>query len=257
MPALGRATATTEESAAATVEQAKSLAKDLANSAQNYQPVRFVSDIEKVKVPKPVTQPEIEEVVVKGTDSVQVDPLPVPEQITHAGEPTGRRSRHDYRGSARPACSLDHPARGSEARCSWPWDRLVDRGSGRMGHGYRRGDSRWTGRSRSLPAPQTAARSEAVDAEPVQAEPLVQAMIDPEGRELLAALFAHAPDLQMNLVAGVTLMRSETGVTVPPIGSARNCSCDTPKTYWDGMVMRVVESPRAVPMRMRCDPCSR
>jgi len=79
--------ATKEESAAANVEQAKSLAKDLANSAQNYQPVRFVSDIEKVKVPKPVTQPEVEEVVVKGTDSVQVDPMPVPEQITTPENP--------------------------------------------------------------------------------------------------------------------------------------------------------------------------
>jgi hypothetical protein len=72
---------------AATVEQAKALAKDLALSSQNYQPVRFVSDIEKVRVPKPVTQPEVEEVVVKGTDSVQVDPLPVPEQITEPENP--------------------------------------------------------------------------------------------------------------------------------------------------------------------------
>lgn len=71
----------TKDSVAKTVEQAKEVAKDLALSSQNYQPVRFVSDIEKVRVPKPVTQPEVEEVVVKGPDSVQVDPLPVPEQV--------------------------------------------------------------------------------------------------------------------------------------------------------------------------------
>ena len=74
--------ATKEDGVAKTVEQAKDLAKDLALSSQNYQPVRFVSDIEKVKVPKPVTQPEAEDVIVKGPDSVQVDPMPVPEQIT-------------------------------------------------------------------------------------------------------------------------------------------------------------------------------
>jgi len=76
-----------KDAGAATVEQAKSLAKDLANSAQNYQPVRFVSDLEKVKVPKPVMQPEVEEVVVKGPDSVQVDPLPEPQQVTTPENP--------------------------------------------------------------------------------------------------------------------------------------------------------------------------
>ena len=79
--------ASTKDASTASVEQAKSLAKDLANSAQNYQPVRFVSDIEKVKVPKPVTQPEVEEVVVKGPDSVQVDPMPEPQQVTTPENP--------------------------------------------------------------------------------------------------------------------------------------------------------------------------
>ena len=73
--------------AAKAIEQARSLAKDLASSSQNYQQVRFVSDIEKVRAPKPVTQPQPEEVVVKGTDSVQVDPLPVPAEVTEPEAP--------------------------------------------------------------------------------------------------------------------------------------------------------------------------
>jgi hypothetical protein len=79
--------ATPQDDVAKTVEQAKEVGRDLALSSQNYQPVRFVSDIEKVKVPKPVTEPEVEEVVVKGPDSVQVDPLPIPEQITNPDTP--------------------------------------------------------------------------------------------------------------------------------------------------------------------------
>jgi hypothetical protein len=75
------------DDAAKALEQARSLAKDLAISSQNYQQVRFVSDIEKVRQPKPVTEPKPEEVVVKGTDSVQVDPLPVPAPVTEPEAP--------------------------------------------------------------------------------------------------------------------------------------------------------------------------
>ena len=76
-----------KDDAAATIEQSRALAKDLAMSSQNYQRVRFVSDIEKVRVPKPVTNPEPEEVVKKGTDSVQVEPMVVPEDVTQPEAP--------------------------------------------------------------------------------------------------------------------------------------------------------------------------
>ena len=75
------------DDAAKALEQARSLAKDLAISGQNYQQVRFVSDIEKVRQPKPVTEPKPEEVVKEGTDSVQTDPLPVPAEVTEPEAP--------------------------------------------------------------------------------------------------------------------------------------------------------------------------
>ena len=124
--------ASNEESVAKTVEQAKEVAKDLALSSQNYQPVRFVSDIEKVKVPKPVTQPEVEEVVVKGPDSVQVDPLPIPEQITTPDAPpvvapdstpeeapAPRVPMVVPRDAPRPDAVGRGPARGPEAGPDW------------------------------------------------------------------------------------------------------------------------------------------
>ena len=64
--------------AARTLEEAKARAQDLANSTQNYQPVRFVSAIEQVRAPRPVRDPKPADVVKKGTDSVSVDPMPMP-----------------------------------------------------------------------------------------------------------------------------------------------------------------------------------
>src|SRR5687768_4884918 len=58
---------TTRDAAASdAIAQARARAEDLANSNQNYQPVRFVSDIEKVRVPKPVRRPEPDTVVREG-----------------------------------------------------------------------------------------------------------------------------------------------------------------------------------------------
>lgn len=66
---------------ARTLEQAKARAQDLANSTQNYQPVRFVSAIEQVRAPRPVLDPKQADVVKKGTDSVSVDPVPMPAAV--------------------------------------------------------------------------------------------------------------------------------------------------------------------------------
>jgi hypothetical protein len=63
---------------ARTLEVAKARAQDLANSTQNYQPVRFVSAIEQVRAPRPVREPKPDYVVKEGTDSVSVDPIPIP-----------------------------------------------------------------------------------------------------------------------------------------------------------------------------------
>lgn len=63
--------------AASTVAEARARAADLANSTQNYQPVRFVSAIEQVRPPRPVSRVKPDEVVQKGTDSVAVEPVVV------------------------------------------------------------------------------------------------------------------------------------------------------------------------------------
>jgi hypothetical protein len=67
-----------QSDAARTLEQAKARAQELANSTQNYQPVRFVSAIEQVRTPKPVRDPKPEFVVKEGTDSISADPVPMP-----------------------------------------------------------------------------------------------------------------------------------------------------------------------------------
>ena len=64
--------------ASRTLEEARARAQDLANSTQNYQPVRFVSAIEQVRTPRPVREPKPEFVVKLGTDSVSADPGPLP-----------------------------------------------------------------------------------------------------------------------------------------------------------------------------------
>jgi hypothetical protein len=69
--------ATSSDSSGA-VADAKARGQDLANSNQTYQPVRFVSDIEQVRPPRPVRKPQPEVVVREGTDSVAVEPVPAP-----------------------------------------------------------------------------------------------------------------------------------------------------------------------------------
>jgi hypothetical protein len=66
---------------ARTLEAAKARAQDLANSTQSYQPVRFVSAIEQVRAPRPVRDPKPADVVKEGTDSVSVDPVPMPATV--------------------------------------------------------------------------------------------------------------------------------------------------------------------------------
>lgn len=75
-----------EPSAAAVLADAKARAQDLANSTQNYQPVRFVSAIEQVRPPRPTRKHRVEEVVKRGPDSVQVDPEPLPAPSTEVAE---------------------------------------------------------------------------------------------------------------------------------------------------------------------------
>lgn len=77
-------TATSADSALA---DAKARAQDLANSTQSYQPVRFVSDIEQVRPPRPTMEPRREVVVKDGKDSVQVDPVPVPAIVPDVAAP--------------------------------------------------------------------------------------------------------------------------------------------------------------------------
>ena len=73
---------------AKTLAEAKARAQDLANSAQNYQPVRFVSAIEQVRAPRPVRETKPEFVVTKGTDSVSVDPVPLPATVQEDSMPS-------------------------------------------------------------------------------------------------------------------------------------------------------------------------
>ena len=70
-----------------TLEAAKARAQDLANSTQNYQPVRFVSAIEQVRAPRPVRDPKPVDVVKEGTDSVSVDPIPMPAPVQEESNP--------------------------------------------------------------------------------------------------------------------------------------------------------------------------
>ena len=72
---------------AKTLEAAKARAQDLANSTQNYQPVRFVSAIEQVRAPRPVRDPKPADVVKEGTDSVTVDPIPMPATVQEESIP--------------------------------------------------------------------------------------------------------------------------------------------------------------------------
>ena len=79
--------ATRDAAATDAIAQARARAEDLANSNQNYQPVRFVSDIEKVRVPKPVRRPEPDTVVREGQDLVPAEPVVAPSVATQAEAP--------------------------------------------------------------------------------------------------------------------------------------------------------------------------
>lgn len=68
----------TPDAAASTITQARARAEDLANSTQNYQPVRFVSAIEQVQVPKPVTRSKPDTVVLEGKEALHGEAVPVP-----------------------------------------------------------------------------------------------------------------------------------------------------------------------------------
>jgi hypothetical protein len=67
--------------------QARARGQELANAAQSYQPVRFVSAIEQVQPPRPVTRRKVEDVVKKGVDSVVVEPVTVPLVVTEPDQP--------------------------------------------------------------------------------------------------------------------------------------------------------------------------
>ena len=69
------------------IAQARARAEDLANSSQNYQPVRFVSEIERVRVPKPVKRPEPDTLVREGKDLVPAETVVVPSVATQTEAP--------------------------------------------------------------------------------------------------------------------------------------------------------------------------
>ena len=70
--------AVTGSDSSGAVAEAKARGQDLANSNQSYQPVRFVSDIEQVRRPRPVRKPQPDVVVREGTDSIPAEPVPLP-----------------------------------------------------------------------------------------------------------------------------------------------------------------------------------
>lgn len=88
--ACGQSPEPATRGAAATDAIAKARARgaDLANSNQNYQPVRFVSDIEQVRVPKPVRQPKPDTLIREGKDLVQAEPVVVPSAEPQGDAPT-------------------------------------------------------------------------------------------------------------------------------------------------------------------------
>jgi hypothetical protein len=69
------------------VREGQARAKDLANSAQSYQPVRFVSEVEQIRPPRPVSKRVVAEVVTKGIDSVDVEAVMAPAPVTAVAEP--------------------------------------------------------------------------------------------------------------------------------------------------------------------------
>jgi hypothetical protein len=75
------------DEAARATQDARARAEDLANSTQIYQPVRFVSEIEQIRPPRPVTRRKQEEVVRKGVDSIVVEPTAIPTFVPEPDTP--------------------------------------------------------------------------------------------------------------------------------------------------------------------------
>jgi hypothetical protein len=73
---------TSGDDAANRLAAAKARGQDLANSNQSYQPVRFVSAIEQIRVPQPVKRPEPADIVREGRDSVTAEPVVMPSVAT-------------------------------------------------------------------------------------------------------------------------------------------------------------------------------
>jgi hypothetical protein len=85
--ACGRSNESPGPDRARAVEEARARAEDLANSTLNYQPVRFVSELEQVRPPRPVTRRKVDEVVRKGPDSIVVEPVAVLEPTVVPDDP--------------------------------------------------------------------------------------------------------------------------------------------------------------------------
>jgi hypothetical protein len=97
-PSSQQDAATSSDSSA--LAEAKARAQDLANSNQSYQPVRFVSAIEQVRPPRPVRKPQPDVVVREGTDSIPVEPVPLPAASPEEGLPA---VQNESPGDASPA----------------------------------------------------------------------------------------------------------------------------------------------------------
>src|SRR6187401_3490491 len=76
---------TATDDAASKIAQSREKAGELANSAQNYQPVRFVSDIERID--RPVTKPKPADVVRPGKDPVEVEPVVTTTEVPEIAPP--------------------------------------------------------------------------------------------------------------------------------------------------------------------------
>ena len=76
---------TATDDAASKIAQSREKAGELANSAQNDQPVRFVSDIERID--RPVTKPKPADVVRPGKDPVEVEPVVTTTEVPEIAPP--------------------------------------------------------------------------------------------------------------------------------------------------------------------------
>jgi len=76
---------TATDDAASKIAQSREKAGELANSAQNYQPVRFVSDIERID--RPVTKPKAADVVRPGKEPVEVEPVVTTTEVPEIAPP--------------------------------------------------------------------------------------------------------------------------------------------------------------------------